>query len=643
MNRHWTPFKLLVAATLLLTMDPGWASSVAGTIKGTVLDDAGLTLPGALVTIRSPGLIGGIQERNAAEDGSFTFQELPPGSYEVIAELQGFGTVTKTGVEVQVGRVTTVTFELQPGGSAVVLPVEKMAVDPAAQSTVMTSDFLSRIPTGRAYQDAIGMAAGVMGGGNPNSAGGSYNENTIIGTGEGYRNAGVNRTTLTREDPLSTFATDVDTGSFTLARRMLMEERRLPNPDGVRVEEFINYPKWSYPTPDVAKTDSPVAVTLEAAPHPWQSGHHLLRVGLRADDMKGERAPANLVFLVDVSGSMQGQDRLPRARVALHTLVDSLGPADSVALVTYAGSTRVVLGTTSGANKAHIHAGIDGLASGGGTSMGAGIDLAYELAKASQRDGTETRVIVLSDGDANIGNRTPEALLEQIEQYAGTGITLSTIGFGVGNYQDAMMEQFANKGDGNYYYIDSLDEAERVFTQNLAGTIQTIARDVKVQVAFDPATVHAWRLVGYENRDVADEDFRKDEVDGGEMGSGQRVTVLYDVVLEGNPKGQTPLATVSFRAKQPGKESPAKEWKTTMNASAIHKTFEAASDEFRAAVGIAGFAEVLRGSQYAGELSLDQVADILKAARRLDRDDGEVEEMVAKASAMWRGTQASGR
>lgn len=450
------------------------------------------------------------------------------------------------------------------------------------------------------------------------------------GAGEGYRDAGVNALTLTSADHLSTFATDVDTGAFTLSRRLLLEEGRLPSPAGVRVEEFINYPDWEYPTPS---DDSPVAVTLEAAPHPWQGGHHLLRVGLRGRDVSGDRPPATLVFLVDVSGSMSGEDRLPRARAALHTLVDSLGPADTVGLVTYAGNVGVRLAPTPCDKKARIHAAIDTLTSGGGTSMGAGIDLAYDLASKARADHGETRVVVLSDGDANIGTRSPEGLLDQIQRYAGQGITLSTVGFGVGNYQDAMMEQFADKGDGAYYYIDSLDEAERVFTTNLAGTIQTVARDVKVQVDFDPRAVHAWRLVGYENRDVADRDFRNDKVDAGEMGSGQRVTVIYDVVLEHAPDG--PLATVHFRAKTPGTEAPAREWLTTLDANRVRTTFEGASADFRAAVGMAGFAELLRHSPYAGELTFGQVERILADARRPGREDGDVEAMVKRARALW--------
>lgn len=448
---------------------------------------------------------------------------------------------------------------------------------------------------------------------------------------EGYRNAGVNAATLTVDDPLSTFATDVDNGSFTLARRMLLDEGRLPSPDGVRVEEFINYPDWAYPTP---ADDAPVGVNLEVAPSPWQPGHHLLRVGLRAQDMRGDREPVNLVFLVDVSGSMHGPDRLPRAQAALHTLVDSLDARDSVALVTYAGSTGVVLEPTSADRRGVIHAAIDTLQSGGGTGMGAGVDLAYGLAERSLRPGRENRVIVLSDGDANIGSTTPEALLEQIHQYAGKGITLSTIGFGVGNYQDAMMEQFADKGDGNYYYIDSLDEAKRVFQQNLAGTVQTVARDVKVQVEFNPAAVSSWRLVGYENRDVADKDFRNDKVDGGEMGSGQRVTVLYDLVLDSTPEGD--LATVSFRAKRPGVDTAAREWRTSLAASQVRGAFLDASVDFRAAVGIAGLAEVLRGSPTAASLSFEDVAGILQRARRAGRDDGDVEQMVARAQALSR-------
>ncbi len=447
---------------------------------------------------------------------------------------------------------------------------------------------------------------------------------------EGYRNAGVNPSTLTVDDALSTFATDVDTGSFTLARRMLLEEQRLPDMDGVRVEEFINYPDWSYPTPT---DDSPVGVNLEVAPSPWQGGHHLLRVGLRARDMRGDRDPANLVFLVDVSGSMSGPDRLPRAQAALHQLVDSLNGNDSVALVTYAGSTGVILEPTPADQKSKIHAAIDGLQSGGGTAMSSGVDLAYQLAQRSARPGRENRVIVLSDGDANIGRSTPEALLAQIHEYAGQGITLSTIGFGVGNYQDAMMEQFADKGDGNYYYVDSLAEAKRIFTENLAGTVQTVARDVKVQVEFNAAAVSSWRLIGYENRDVADRDFRNDKVDGGEMGSGQRVTVLYDLVLDRTPEG--PLATVSFRAKRPGQDAAAREWRTTLDASKVHEDFASASVDFRAVVGMAGFAEILRHSPTAQGLTMNAVAGILEGARRAGREDGEVEKMVQRARALW--------
>lgn len=447
---------------------------------------------------------------------------------------------------------------------------------------------------------------------------------------EGYRNPGVNPATLTVDDPLSTFATDVDTGSFTLARRMLLEEERLPDMDGVRVEEFINYPDWAYPTP---KDDSPVGVNLEVAPSPWQSGHHLLRVGLRSRDMLGDRDPANLVFLVDVSGSMSGPDRLPRAQAALHELVDNLNGSDSVSLVTYAGSTGVVLDPTSADQKAKIHAAIDGLRSGGGTAMASGVDLAYQLAQRSARPGRENRVIVLSDGDANIGRSTPEALLAQIHKYAGEGITLSTIGFGVGNYQDAMMEQFADKGDGNYYYVDSMAEAKRIFTENLAGTVQTVARDVKVQVEFNPGAVSSWRLVGYENRDVADRDFRNDKVDGGEMGSGQRVTVLYDLVLDKTPDGA--LATVSFRAKRPGQDTAAREWRTTLDASKVHEDFASASVDFRAVVGMAGFAEILRHSPTAQGLTMNAVAGILEGARRAGRDDGQIEKMVQRARALW--------
>ncbi len=425
---------------------------------------------------------------------------------------------------------------------------------------------------------------------------------------EDYAHLEVNKLTLTEDDRLSTFAVDVDTASYSLARRKLLGGQAVPQ-DSVRVEEFVNYFNYAYAAPSDGR---PFAVHMEAAPSPYAKGRYLLRVGVQGKHVaKRDRKKANLVFLVDVSGSMNAPDRLPLAQRSLRILVDNLGEHDTVSLVTYAGSTRVVLPPTSAGEKGTIYAAIDDLSAGGSTAMSSGIELAYGLAVEQLAPDAETRVIVLSDGDANVGNSSHEEILKTISGHVKEGVTLSTIGFGVGNYRDRLMEQLANKGNGNNYYIDGLSQAKRVFQEQLGGTLEVIAQDVKIQVDFDPKAVKAYRLVGYENRDVADNDFRNDKVDAGEIGAGHSVTAIYEIELATAVQPQ--LATVRLRAKKP-RGNEAAEYTYAFSRALLRPSFEAASEDFRFAAAVAGFAEILRKSPYADGWKLDTVLTIGRAA-----------------------------
>ena len=436
---------------------------------------------------------------------------------------------------------------------------------------------------------------------------------------ENYTDHGVNKMTETSEDKLSTFAIDVDTGSYVIARRKI-NEGKLPPKASVRVEEFVNYFRYDYPQP----TKGPFSVALEGAPSPFYAkskGRHLMRVGVQGKKLSaGKRKPVHLTFLVDVSGSMNRPDKLGLAKKALTILTNNLKEGDTVALVTYAGATKVVLEPTGMYERGRILNALDELRAGGGTAMGTGMELAYKQALTSFKRDHVNRVIVLSDGDTNIGPRSKEAMFAEIEKYVSEGVTLSMIGLGMGNYKDSMMEQLANKGDGNYYYIDSIQEARKVFGEQMDGTLQVIAKDVKIQVEFNPKAVKRYRLIGYENRDIADKDFRDDAVDAGEIGAGHTVTALYEVELVGSkPRGK--LATVRVRHKKPDGYK-ASEDSFVFSAEDVHEDLAKASDDFQFAAAVAGFAEVLRESPYAKELNLALLEEVARGAtdaRQLDR------------------------
>lgn len=449
-------------------------------------------------------------------------------------------------------------------------------------------------------------------------------------SGEKYNHYEANKKTDTVFDRFSTFAVDVDTASYAMSRRKL-SQGQLPPTDAVRVEEFVNYFKYNYPQP---KSIHPFSLTLEAAPSPFNQKKYIMRVGVHGREVAPDQRPdAHLTFLVDVSGSMNQPDKIGMLKESLKMLVNNLRPSDTVAVTTYAGRTELLLAPTKVANKAAIISVIENLHTGGGTAMQSGINLAYQQASLNLHKGDINRVVICSDGDANIGRTSPTEILKEIEQYTKQGITVSTIGFGEGNYHDAMMQQFADKGDGNYYYIDNLLQAKRVFVENLTSTIEVIAKDVKVQVEFNPAAVANYRLIGYEKRDIADEDFRNDEVDAGEIGAGHTVTALYEVELRAQPDAE--IATVRLRYKQPEGDDVAKEVETKFTTARLQQNFDGASDDFRFATAVGAFAEILRNSPAAKTWTLNAVQTIArKAAPPNSQERQEFLSLVSKAQSL---------
>lgn len=445
---------------------------------------------------------------------------------------------------------------------------------------------------------------------------------------EEYQDYGVNPVVDPHKDRLSTFAIDVDTASYAVARRKL-QEGTLPPFSAVRVEEFLNYFDYGYAGPE----RGPFAVHLAAAPSPYTTGHHLLRVGVQGKRVApSERKPVHLVYLVDTSGSMSSPDKIGLAKKSLQLLTGTLQKGDTVALCTYAGSVREVLPPTGIDQRAKILAAIDDLGASGSTAMSSGIELAYSLAERTLVKGHVNRVVVLSDGDANVGPSSHQEILARIRHYKDKGITLSTVGFGNGNYKDTMMEQLANQGDGNYSYIDSEQQARRVFSDQVGGLLEVIARDVKIQVEFDPAVVQSYRLIGYENRDIADKDFRNDKVDAGEIGAGHSVTAVYDVVLKST--AQSPV-TVRLRHRAPLGSDKAEETVVPMAPGAIARSFETAPADLRFAAAVIGAGEILRHSPHAAGWTLADVQRIARAAATWHPDHREFIDMVVLAGALW--------
>lgn len=511
-----------LAASLLLALEPA-------TLVITVTDRDGAVVPGVVITITGPVERSGVSDKN----GECRFIGMAPGTYQIRAELPGF----KTGVDrvtLRDGQTRRLTTVLQLG---------------SVQETVTVSVETPLVDTSRSLSVAV--SGDVPGYGNPYVYEPSYRyarPNT-----ESYADAGENPFRSVSADPLSTFSIDVDTASYANMRRFL-NEGQMPPAEAIRIEELINYFHYSYPQP---RGDQPFSITTELAACPWNDTHRLALIGLQGKELEKSEVPSrNLVFLIDVSGSMMSPDKLPLVRYGLRMLADTMRANDRVAIVVYAGASGVVLESTPGNRKERIDRAIAGLEAGGSTNGGAGIRLAYQIARENFIKDGVNRVILATDGDFNVGMVDQADLTRLIERERESGVFLSVLGVGTGNLKDSTMEMLADKGNGNYSYLDSMHEAHRVLVKEAGSTLVTIAKDVKIQIEFNPKTVNAYRLIGYENRMLNKEDFNDDRKDAGEVGAGHSVTAIYEIVPAGTEMDHPAVDPLKYAARESAPPAP---------------------------------------------------------------------------------------
>ncbi len=452
---------------------------------------------------------------------------------------------------------------------------------------------------------------------------------------EGYSTIHENEFLKTTKNPLSTFSIDVDVASYANLRRFLNNGQKPPI-DAVRIEEMINYFNYEYPQP---KGEDPFSINTEIASCPWNEDHKLVHIGLQGENIPTENLPpSNLVFLIDVSGSMQSANKLPLLKSAFKMLVEKMRDEDRIAMVVYAGAAGLVLPSTPGSEKHKIMQALDRLTAGGSTAGGAGIKLAYEVAKENFREEGNNRIILATDGDFNVGASSNAEMERMIEKKRDEGVYLTVVGFGMGNYKDDKMEILADKGNGNYAYIDNLQEAKKVFVNEFGGTLFTIAKDVKFQIEFNPAKVQAYRLIGYENRKLNDEDFNDDRKDAGELGSGHTVTALYEIIpvgiesefiktvdplkyqkndVEEVAYDTRELMTLKLRYKKPDGDRSKLIIATVLDKN---RDWDKTSENFRWSAAVAEFGMLLRESKFSQDASMASVIDLAKGARGKDEE-----------------------
>ena len=598
-----------------------------GTVRGTVTDTtSGAPVGGAQVFVR-----GTVIQALTDEAGAYSLANVPLGEQVIVVRLVGFEEARKT-VTITANRTTTLDFALtmSPG---------------RLQETIMTS-VVDESLAGRAERAAVSASGqpGVpgeirlRGPTSINSAARSGIARYVDFNTESYARISENDFRLVSASPLSTFSIDVDRASYANVRRFIQAGER-PPVDAVRIEEMINY--FPYKWGDDAG-DHPFAVETEVWDAPWTPTHRLVRVGLRAPAVEtAHLPPSNLVFLLDVSGSMSPPDKLPLLKKAFSLLVEQLRPSDRVAIVVYAGATGLVLPSTPGNKRGKILEAVERLDAGGSTAGGAGIALAYETARKHFIEGGNNRVILATDGDFNVGASSDGEMVRLIERERESGVFLTVLGFGTGNLKDSKMEQIADHGNGNFHYVDGLLEARKVLVEEMGGTLLTVAKDVKLQVEFNPARVGAYRLIGYENRLLADEDFNDDTKDAGELGAGHTVTALYEVVPAGLPlpRGEVdplryqPDADPSGGDDEDGADATAFEGEllyvkvrykdpdgseSRLLAQAVGDRTHAPSGGFRFAAAVAGFGMLLRESPHAGGLTLDDVVALAEGGKGSD-------------------------
>jgi Ca-activated chloride channel homolog len=577
-----------------------------GTIAGKVTDkDFGEPLTRAIIRLEGTSF-----ETSTARNGGFKMSQIPPGTYTLITYVMGYNTKKVKNVRVVADSTTVINVAMEPArfeGKEVIVTAEHAKVQMDRTSSMALSVLAPAF---------IGQS----------------NEFFVPHNTEEYSRIYESGFLEVLNNPLSTFAADVDAASYGNVRRFITNDQ-MPPKDAVRLEELVNYFSYDYEPP---RNDHPLSINLEYADCPWEEKYKLIHIGLQGETLATEdQKPSNLVFLLDVSGSMNSPKKLPLLQRSFKLLVEQLGAEDRIAIVVYAGTSGLVLPATPGSEKKEIIAALDKLQAGGSTAGGAGIKLAYKTAKENFIKGGNNRVILATDGDFNVGISSTSELVRFVEEKRDDGIFLTVLGFGAGNYKDDRLQELADRGNGNHAYIDNILEAKKVLVNEITSTLYTIAKDVKIQVEFNPAKIHSYRLLGYENRRLEDKDFEDDKKDAGEIGAGHTVTALYEVVPVGAETASTQrdlkyqevkikdgadassdLMTVRIRYKKPdGKKSI--EFSKVLQDEPV--AAEKSSDNFCFSACVAEYAMILRDSEFRGTSSLDHVLKLAKAAKGDDK------------------------
>ncbi|MEY8708288.1 von Willebrand factor type A domain-containing protein [Bacteroides faecichinchillae] len=597
-------FRVIMFVLIMVVISLGEVSAQFLKVKGTVVDNKNNLLIGCNVTVKGTNDrtitdIKGAYSIQIAKGGILCFSYIGYETVEVIVKSEEINVVMKESVK-------DVLEEVIVCGTG-------------AQKKVTMTGAVTSVNVGKLRQVPISNAlAGNIGG---------------VMNSEEYKFINENGFKEVSEVPLSTFSIDVDAASYSNMRRFI-NKGELPPSDAVRIEELVNYFSYDYPRPTGS---DPVKITIEAGDCPWNTTHRLVRIGLKAKEIPTDNLPAsNLVFLIDVSGSMWGEERLDLVKSSLKMLVNNLRDKDKVAIVTYAGNADVKIESVSGSDKQKIREAIDELLARGSTAGGAGIQLAYSIAKKNFIPNGNNRIILCSDGDFNVGVSSEEGLEQLIEKERKSGVFLTVLGYGMGNYKDSKIQTLAEKGNGNHAYIDNLQEANRVLVGEFGGTLHTVAKDVKLQVEFNPARVQTYRLIGYESRLLKDEDFNNDAKDAGDMGAGHTVTALYEVIPVGvkndyvgkvddlkyqkkektvvKSTGSNELLTVKLRYKSLDKDVSKK-----IELPFVDSKGNNVSSDFKFASAVAMFGQLLRNSDFKGDATYDKVIDWAKQG--LDNDE----------------------
>ena len=607
----------------------------AGVVTGRVVDQSGATIPGAAVSLRHQSS-GETQQVVTDENGRFRIPKVTPGELRLEVVLPGFKTL-RILASLKGGESLDVNGVLEIGGLAETVTVTSGS--PTIQTLAAMVKGLGFLGGRRAERQAEKRQ--------PDHPG--WWERSAKFLTETYDLIVDNPFIRVDREPLATFSIDVDTASYANVRRFL-NQGRVPPKDSVRIEELVNYFRYHYAEPE---GKDPVAIRIDSASAPWSPEHRLVRIAIKAKEVDLlRRPPSNLVFLIDVSGSMQPENKLPLVKSALRLLADKLNEKDRISIVVYAGASGLVLPPTSGSDRRAILAALNGLQAGGSTNGATGIQLAYQTAEANFVTGGINRVVLATDGDFNVGITSQGDLIRLIQEKAKSGVFLSILGFGMGNYKDSTLEKLADKGNGNYAYIDTLNEARKVLVEQMSGTLMTVAKDVKLQIEFNPAEVGAYRLIGYENRVLNHQDFNDDSKDAGDIGAGLAVTALFDVIPRGLPipagkvdslKYQKPsrpnssvggeLLTIKLRYKEPdGNQSRLLE----VPFRDARKSFSETDQDFRFAAAVAAFGMILRDSPYKGISSIEDVLQIARTSLDGDEDEYKAEfiQLVEKARSL---------